>query len=391
MVEVDIQVAIRWLNFIVREDLLSMNFSIDRSPLLEALQKVQSIVEKKNTIPILGNILCIVKKDEISLCTTDLEVGVKVNLTAEIQQEGKITLSAKHFLEIVKELPEKKLHVNRKDNNWIELVCGKSRFNIVSLPADQYPSLPSFEDKAYVEGKTDALMNMIDRTQFAASTDTTRYQINGVYFEGIDDNLMRMTATDGHRLSFVDQEIFLTPFELKRGVIIPKKGLAEFRNLLDESKPTIGLSFERGYFFAKLESSFLFIRLIDGEYPDYRPVIPKSAEKQVGIRRQDFSSALKRVSLLANEKSRGVKLSFEPKVLTISSSNPDMGEAREELDIEYEGEPLEIGFNSKYLLESLNVMKSDQLNFSLKNPVSPGILREVGQENHTYVIMPMRI
>jgi DNA polymerase-3 subunit beta len=232
---------------------------------------------------------------------------------------------------------------------------------------------------------------MIDRTQFAASTDATRYHINGVYLESLENCVMRMTATDGHRLSFVDQEVFLTSPDLKRGIIIPKKGLTEFRKLLDAGCDTIGLSFERGYIFAKLNNSYLFIKLIDGEYPDYRPVIPKSADRLVRVDRQDFNSALKRVSLLANEKSRGVKLTIQAGTLIISSSNPDMGEAREEVDVEYTGELLEIGFNSKYLLESLAVMKSEKLEFHLKDRLSPGILREVDQKNHTYVIMPMRI
>lgn len=368
-----------------------MNFSIDRSPLLEALQKVQTVVEKKNTIQILGNILCSVKDQELSLSATDLEVGVKVTLPVSSQQEGKITLSAKHFLDIVKELPEKKLTVTRKDNSWIELICGKSKFNIVSLPADQYPALPSFEDKTYFEARTDSLIEMIDRTQFAASTDATRYHINGVFFEYLENSLMRMTATDGHRLAFVDQEVFLTNPELKRGIIIPKKGLSEFRKLLDEGSTTVGLSFERGHLFVHFKDSYLFIRLIDGEYPDYRPVIPKVADKLVKIDRQGFNSALKRVSLLANEKSRGVRLGLQQGLLVIYSSNPDMGEAREELDVEYSGEPMEIGFNSRYLLEALAVMNSEVLEFHLKDRLSPGILRELGQNNHTYVIMPMRI
>jgi DNA polymerase-3 subunit beta len=375
----------------MREEIFEMNFSIDRSPLLAALQKVQTVVEKKNTIQILGNILCSVKNQELSLCATDLEVGIKVTLPVETQQEGKMTLSAKHFLDIVKELPEKKLTITRKDNSWVELVCGKSRFNIVSLPADQYPALPSFEDKTYFEGKTDALIDMIDRTQFAASTDATRYHINGVFLENLESGLMRMTATDGHRLSFVDQEVFLNSPDLNRGIIIPKKGLSEFRKLLDESTDNIGLSFERGYIFAKLNESYLFIRLIDGEYPDYRPVIPKSSDRLVKVDRQEFNSALKRVSLLANEKSRGIKLALQAGSLTISSSNPDMGEAREEMDVEYSGEALEIGFNSKYLLECLAVMQSEKLEFHLKDRLSPGVLREAGQQNHTYVIMPMRI
>jgi len=368
-----------------------MNFSIDRSPLLAALQKVQTVVEKKNTVQILGNILCSVKNQELSLCATDLEVGIKVTLPVETQQEGKLTLSAKHFLDIVKELPEKKLTITRKDNSWVELICGKSRFNIVSLPADQYPVLPGFEDKTYFDGKITALIDMIDRTQFAASTDATRYHIHGVFLENLESGLMRMTATDGHRLSFVDQEVFLNSPDLKRGIIIPKKGLGEFRKLLGEGVDNIGLSFERGYVFAKLNDSYLFVRLIDGEYPDYRPVIPKSSDRLVKVDRVEFNSALKRVSLLANEKSRGVKLAFQAGTLVISSSNPDMGEAREEIDVEYPDELLEIGFNSKYLLECLAVMKSEKLEFHLKDRLCPGVLRESGYQNHTYVIMPMRI
>lgn len=368
-----------------------MNFTIHRDPLLDALQKVQSVVEKRNTIQILGNILCVAKGQELSLCATDLEVGMKVTLPVEVHQEGKITLSAKHFLDIVKELPDKPLKITRKDNNWVEIVCGKSKFNIVSLAADEYPALPSFEDKTYYDSRIEALIDMIDRTQFAVSTDATRYHLNGVFFEPLENTIMRMTATDGHRLSFVDHEVFMKMPELKRGIIIPKKGLSELRKLVGEGGSTVGLAFERGYIFAQLNGSYLFIRLIDGEYPDYRMVIPKSTEKTASMDREIFSSALKRVSLLAHEKSKGVKLSLQPGVMTISSSNPDMGEAREEMDIEYTGEAMDIGFNSKYLLECLAVMNSEKLEFHFKDRLSPGIIRGAGQQNHTYVIMPMRI
>jgi DNA polymerase-3 subunit beta len=368
-----------------------MNFSIHRNPLLEALQELQSVVEKRNTIQILGNILCSVKGQELSLCATDLEVGMKVTLPVKAEQEGKITLSAKHFLDIVKELPDRELTIHRKDNNWIELLCGKSKFNIVSLSADEYPALPNFEEKNYYDTRTEALVDMIDRTQFAVSTDATRYHLNGVFFEHLENGVMRMAATDGHRLSFIDREVFLKMPELKRGVIIPKKGLTELRKILSQSGDTVGFSFERGYIFCKFASSYLFIRLIDGEYPDYRPVIPKVADRLVTMEKDIFSSALKRVSLLAHEKSRGVKLSFEPGTLVITSSNPDMGEAREEMDIEYTGEAMDIGFNSRYLLECLNVMNTDKLELHMKDRLSPGILRGAGQPNHTYVIMPMRI
>jgi DNA polymerase III subunit beta len=368
-----------------------MKFSIHRDPLLEALQKAQSIVEKRNTVQILANILCTLKGQELALYATDLEVGIKVTLSVEAQQEGRITLSAKHFLDIVKELPDKKLDITKKDNNWVEIVCGKSRFNIVSLSAEEYPSLPPFEEKEYFDARVEALKNMIDRTNFAVSTDATRYHLNGVYFENLEHNIMRMIATDGHRLSFVDSEVFMKMPELKRGIIIPKKGLTEFRKLLDESPLAIGLSFERGYVFAHINGSYLFIRLIEGEYPDYRQVIPRSVDRIVKMNREAFSSALKRVSLLAHEKSRGVKISIQDSLLIISSSNPDMGEAREEVDAQYTGDPVEIGFNAKYLLDCLAVITSETLELHFKDRLSPGILKGSEQLNHTYVIMPMRI
>ena len=368
-----------------------MNFTIQRNPLLEALQKVQSVVEKRNTVQILGNILCTIKGQELSLCATDLEVGIKVTLPVETKLEGKITLSAKSFLDIVKELPDKPLQITRKENNWVEIICGKSRFNIVSLSADEYPSLPTFEDKSYFEARIEALVDMIDRTEFAVSTDATRYHLNGVFLEHLETGMMRMTATDGHRLSFVDNEIFLKMPELKRGIIIPKKGLNELHKLLGEGGSSVGLAFERGYLFARLNGSYLFIRLIDGEYPDYRLVFPKATDRLVKMDREAFNSALKRVSLLAHEKSRGVKLALQNGTLTISSSNPDMGEAREELDVEYTGEPMDIGFNSKYLLECLTVLSSPKLEFHLKDRLSPGILKGASENSHTYVIMPMRI
>lgn len=368
-----------------------MNFTIQRAPLLEALQKVQSVVEKKNTVQILGNILCTIQKQELSLSATDLEVGIKVTIPVESSQEGKITLSAKHFLDIVRELPDKPLHITRKDNNWVEIVCGKSKFNIVSLSADEYPALPSFEDKTYFDVRTEALTDMITRTEFAVSTDATRYHLNGVFFEHLENGVMRMTATDGHRLSFVDSEVFLKMPELKRGIIIPKKGLSEIKKLISDGESTIGLAFERGYIFLRLNSNYLFVRLIDGEYPDYRLVIPKSTDRVIKMDRQVFTSALKRVSLLAHEKSRGVKLTLQKGSLIISSSNPDMGEAREELDVDYTGEVMDIGFNSKYLLDCLNVMTAEGLELHIKDRLSPGILRGTENLNHTYVIMPMRI
>lgn len=369
-----------------------MKFTIDRDGLFSALQKIQSVVEKRNTVQILSHILCRAEGNKLSLAATDLEVGIQVTVDAEVKESGKITLSAKHFADIVKELPPKALHVTKKSNDWIEIVCGKSKFTIVSLSAEEYPALPSFTEKAYFDARVNALSDMVNKTSFAVSTDATRYHLNGVFFEHLENNVMRMTATDGHRLSFIDQEVFLKMPELKRGLIIPKKGLLELKKLLEQAgKETIQLAFDKGYFFASSPDTYLFVRLIEGEYPDYRQVIPKTVEKSAKIGREEFISALRRVSLLAHEKSRGVKLNFQPGLLTIFSSNPDMGEAREELDIDYQGENIDIGFNAKYLLDCLPMIQSEQLDFRFQDRLSPGIFQGSDQRNHTYIVMPMRI
>jgi DNA polymerase-3 subunit beta len=308
-----------------------------------------------------------------------------------VDQPGRVTLSAKAFTDIVKELPSGSVSVRKKENDWVEIISKKSRFNIVSLPADEYPALPAFEEKEYFDASRPKLLDMVNKTAFAVSTDATRYHMNGVFLEQVDDGVVRMTATDGHRLSFTDQEIFVKAPGIKRGIIIPKKGLAELKNLLEEGGDTVRISFDRGYLYASLGKTFLFIRLIEGDFPDYKQVIPKSTDHVVKVRREDLMSALRRVSLLAHEKSRGVKLHLEKGQLLITSSNPDTGEAREELDVDYSGEDLDIGFNAKYLLDCLPVIDSEDLEFRFKDKMSPGVFRGTSQKDHTYIVMPMRL
>ncbi len=374
-----------------------MKITLERDRILDALQKLQSVVERKNTVQILSNVLFRAENGKLSLTATDLEVGIQIAFPVKIDQEGKITIGAKGLLDIVKELPPQNFTLATKTNGWVEIISGKSKFNIVSLAADDYPTLPDFSEKHFSAANTERLLQMIDRTDFAISTDATRYLMNGVYFEPIENNVMRMTATDGHRLSFVDQEVFLKTPELKRGLIIPRKGLAEFKKLASNKWTSFDLAFERGYMFAKATSQdrheevSLFIRLIEGEYPDYKQVISKPSDKSAMIERDTFISALRRVALLAHEKSRGVSFEFRPGQLVISSSNPDLGEAREELDINYAGEEVKIGFNAKYLLDCLPVIDSDTIEFKFKDRMNPGVVQGANQKNHTYIVMPMRL
>lgn len=368
-----------------------MQMLLDRDPLFEALQQLQAIVEKKNTVQILSNILCSAEKGSLSLYATDLEVGMKITVPADVKEPGKLTIAAKHFFEIVKELDSGTIQITRKNNNWIELVAGKSRFQVVSLPAEDYPAIPDFAAREYFPTQGDSLVHMVENTAFAVSTDATRYLLNGIYLENMDEGKMRMTATDGHRLSFMDQVMFEKAPLIKKGIILPRKGLQEIRKLIEAHPKGARLAFDKGYVFAQAGDTFLSVRLMEGEYPDYRQVIPKSADKEAKIPLEAFHSALKRVSLLSHEKTRGVKLQLQPGTLTISSSNPDVGEAREELDVDYQGETLEIGFNARYLMECLAIMKGKETTLRLKDKQSPGILQSKDEPDHTYVIMPMRL
>lgn len=367
-----------------------MHFSVEKEILFNALQSLQSVVEKKNTIQILSNILFIAEESSLSLFATDLEVGMKVSLPVQVIEPGKLTLGAKQLTDIVKELPNKPLEIKKKQNDWAELTCGKYRVNLAGLAADQYPSLPLFENRSYVDARADVLAGMIERTSFAVSTDATRYHLNGVYLEQIEGTVFRMTATDGHRLAFIDQEVFKSQIDLKKGVIIPKKGLIEIQRLLGKSD-TVSFAFDKGYLFSKSDDTFLFVRLIDGEYPDYKQVIPKQVDQIAKIGRDEFSGALKRVSLLAHEKSKGVKLVFKDQMLTIISSNPDLGDAVEELDVHYSGAPIEIGFNAKYLLDCLPVLDSTEIDFRFKDKASPGVIQSTASKTYTYIVMPMRV
>ena len=201
-----------------------------------------------------------------------------------------------------------------------------------------------------------------------------------------------MVSTDGHRLAFIDKELLLSGADqFKRGVIIPKKGLAELRRLIDDDAETFSLALDKGNLLVKLEGTLLFVRLIEGDYPDYEQVVPKKNDKRLVLNREEFLGSLRRVSLLANEKSRGVKLSMQEGGITITSSNPDLGDAKEEIDAEYKHEPIEIGFNARYIIECLSILDTEKVTFDLNDKLSPGLLRPFGRSDYTYIVMPMRI
>ncbi len=375
-----------------------MELKIAVQELARALARSQGIVEKKSTMPILSHVLIEAKKgDQLHVSATDLDIAVSGDHKCEILKDGAVAVSAKHLFDIVKSLPEATVTLKKAPNNYLELKSGPAEFRIVGLPAEDFPALPKFDKVQFVPIEAKLLLGLIDRTAFAVSSDETRYNLNGVFFEPSADSI-RMVATDGHRLSLAEARI-AGDFKLKKGVILPKKGLYELRKLLaevgdgGEEKPMGDLGFVESSAIFRRPGVVLVMRLIEGMFPDYRQVIPKAGEKVVTLGRQRFLETLRRVSLLSSDKAHAVKLDLEKGQLRVLSQNPDLGEAKDELPVEYDGDPLKIGFNARYLIDVLQVLESDDVALELADDLSPGILRPVGDAagQYTAVVMPMRI
>lgn len=376
-----------------------MELKIATSELSKALGRSQGIVEKKSTMPILSHVLLEAKKGQIVVSATDLDLAVSSehHESCEVVKEGSLAVSARHLYDIVRALPEQQVTLKKAQNNYLEVKSGPSEFRIVGLPAEDFPALPRFEKVPFADVSPAGLLDMIERTAFAVSTDETRYNLNGVYFEPSAEAL-RLVATDGHRLSLVERKVGAT-FGLKRGVILPKKGLQEVRKLLSEAaegaedKAETKLGFVENSAIVRRPGVVLSMRLIEGLFPDYRQVIPKGGEKSVKLGRGRFLETLRRISLLSTDKAHAVKLELSAGNLRVLSQNPDLGEAKEEIPVEYAGDALKIGFNARYVIEVLSVLQSDDVLLELADDLSPGVLRGAGEkdEGFTAVVMPMRI
>jgi DNA polymerase-3 subunit beta len=375
-----------------------MELKIGAQELAKALGRSQGIVEKKSTMPILSHVLIEARKaGQLVVSATDLDLAVSSEHACEVLKEGSLAVSARHLYDIVRALPEAGVTLRKAQNNYLEVNSGPAEFKIVGLPAEDFPALPRFDKVPFADVEPAALLEMIERTFFAVSTDETRYNLNGVFFEPSQGSL-RLVATDGHRLSLAERP-FEASFGLKRGVILPKKGLTELKKLLAEAvesgeeKPEAKLGFLENNAIFRRPGVVLSMRLIEGLFPDYKQVIPKAGEKVVKLGRGRLSETLRRVSLLSSDKAHAVKLDLGKGVLRVLSQNPDLGEAKEEVPVEYEGEALKIGFNARYLIEVLAVLRSNEVVLEMADDLSPGVLRgaEEADKGFTAVVMPMRI
>jgi DNA polymerase-3 subunit beta len=380
-----------------------MELKITAADLARALARSQGIVERKSTMPILSHVLLEARKGNtlhVSATDLDLSVSSEHGVNVEVVKEGALAVPAKNLFEIVRSLPPtEKVSLKKAGNNYLELRCGPSEFRIVGLPAEDFPALPKFEKVSFVDVVPAELLAQIDCTAFAASNDETRYNLNGVFFEP-QGPVLRMVATDGHRLALSEKPL-AGDYALKRGVILPRKGLTELKKLLGETieaaepgaEATSRLGFAENSAIFRRPGVVLAMRLIEGLFPDYKQVIPKQGEKILKVGRLRFLETLRRVSLLSSDKSHAVKLELAPGLLRVLSQNPDLGEAKEEVPVDYAGEALKIGFNARYLTDVVQALKSDDVQLELADDLSPGVLRGAGPEDagYTAVVMPMRI
>jgi len=366
-----------------------MKFKINKKDFLKILQRIQGIVEKRNSMPVLSNILIDVKADKVFVISTDLEIFIKDSCEAEIEKEGSITVNAKKIYEIIKELPDDLITVSLGEADKVTVKGGRAKFKIPGLDAKEFPAFPSCEEDNLSKIEPENFKNMIDKTLFATSTDEIRYNINGVLFEKTDSKI-KMVATDGHRLALIEGENEdIAGFE--KGVILPRKGITEIRKLLEDKEEDLLLGFTNKNIIVKKGTITMNIRLIEGEFPDYNQVIPKDTDKEIIINREVLLASLRRVSILSAEKIKGVKFAISKGRLNLSSSTPENGDATEEVDIDYNGESMEIAFNARYFMDVLEMLDEENVRFGLKEQLNPGGLKIPGSEAFTYVIMPMRL
>jgi DNA polymerase-3 subunit beta len=367
-----------------------MELVVRKNDLLRELQLFQGIVERKNTIPILANVLMEAKGDEVRFLATDLEVALRSRCAASVTKGGALTLPAKKLYEIVKSLPETDIRIS-EDKNGVKVAAERFESRLQTLPREDFPTLPEAGSGSTASLARTALREMVTKTQFAITGEDTRYFLNGALFVLKPDS-MSLVATDGHRLALVTAPRDNKKAEEDRP-ILPKKTLGELGRLLTEGDGDI--SYERGenHLFFEVGGRLLISRMIDGQFPAYERVIPKGNDKHIEFERDRLTNAVRRVALLSNERSRAVKFQVDKGKVDVTSSSPDLGEAHETLPVDFSGGSMQICFNAQYVLDFLSAVSSDVVSLDLKDEVSQAVMKPVGADGYeyTYVIMPMRV
>lgn len=370
-----------------------MEFSVAKSALLNELTTTQGVIERKTTIPILSNLLIEARGDRLTITATDLELSIRTSCEGKVRKEGAATIPAKKLLDLVRLLPEGEIKFKLLDNHWVEIVSDKKKYKMVGMAKENFPAIPAVPH-TLVKIPAATLESLIARTKFAISMEESRYTLNGGLLILKPDTLA-MVATDGHRLALAETQQKLNGLSGEVRVLIPKKAMDEVEKLAAAAGSDAQMEFARddSHLFFQVGHRLLISRILTGQFPNYEAVLPKENKNIVVLERAELGDAVRRVSQLADQRSRAVKFSVSKEGVEISASSPEYGEAKETIEMEFKGEPMAIGFNAQYMLDFLSAAAEGPISIELKDEQSAGQMRPLADENYKYryIIMPMRI
>jgi DNA polymerase-3 subunit beta len=379
-----------------------MNFTVDRDQFEGNLARIQGVAERRHTMPILSHTLLSVGPKAgptgspgLTLVASDLEIVVRCSQSLDVVEPGSIALPARKLFDIAKVLPKGPVTVAGREGNYVEISAGRGHFRLAGLGSEEFPEMPERPKGNPVPVDSETFRKLVDRVSAFATGDETRYNLSGILLERQEEEgrtILRMVATDGHRLAIADEEVpNLGDLLGEKRVLVPRKGLNEIRKLSDGGPGSLELSATEKFLFAGKGDTEVWVRLLDAEFPDYRQVVPKENQIVASVPRKTFLDVLKRVSVMAPDKVNSVRLSFSGKQLEVSTTTPDIGEARDLLPIEFEGATIKVGFNGRYLQDALGGISEDTVRMELKDEVSQVIVRPATDRNYLAIIMPMRI
>ena len=366
-----------------------MRFSLQREVFLKPLAQVVNVVERRQTLPVLANLLVQVRDGQLALTGTDLEVEMVARVAVEDADDGETTIPARKLFDIIRALPDGSRVTVSQSAEKVTVQAGRSRFTLATLPANDFPSIDEVEATERVTVPESTLKELIERTSFAMAQQDVRYYLNGLLFDLREGNL-RCVATDGHRLALCEAE-YQGGVQAKRQIIVPRKGVTELQRLLEGGDREVELEMGRGHLRVKRNDVTFTSKLIDGRFPDYEAVVPIGADQQVTVDREVLRASLQRAAILSNEKYRGVRIEVSPGQLKISAHNPEQEEAQEEIEAETRVDGLSVGFNVNYLLDALTALKEEQVILAMRDANSSALVREASNERCRHVVMPLRL
>ena len=371
-----------------------MKAVIDKKKLMQSLSYLHGVVEKRNTIPILANVLIEAKDNSLSLAATDMEIAEIQNISCKVEQDGAITTPAHVLHDIVRKLPDNSLiELESSEGKKLEIRTDKISFSLMCLSPKDFPDIHSGEFPDGFEIQAEKLAKLVDKTLFSVSTEETRYYLNGIYIHSVINNgseVFRVVATDGHRLSRLSAELPKNAEGLS-GVIIPRKTVIELRKILDNKESIVNIKISKNKIKFVIDNITITSKLLDGAFPDYERVIPNNNKKELVIDTKEFIDAVDRVSTLSSDRTRAIKFDLKNKLLEINAENPDQGSAKENINVHYDGDDLEIGFNSRYLLDIAKQISGANIKFLLSDKLSPTLIFDEDDKEALYLLMPMHI